>query len=67
MITITPNMKTAPGNKMIQNLYINLTLTICGAAASGDMPRQQSRATSAGRESQTPSLQITSRPPAVGN
>lgn len=67
-VRITINMKTGPLNKiheMIQKMNINLTLTICGAAASAGIPRQQSRATSAGRESQTPSLQITSRPPAV--
>jgi hypothetical protein len=51
--------------KMIQKKYIYLTFTICGAEASADMPRQQSRATSAAKASQTPSLQITSRPPPV--
>lgn len=65
-IAIIPNIKTAPQNyKMIQKRNIYLTFTICGAADSADMPRQQSRATSAGKASQTPSLQITSLPPAV--
>jgi len=41
------------------------TFTICGAAASADMPRQQSRAISAVRASQTPSLLIMILPPAL--
>jgi hypothetical protein len=43
------------------------TLTICAAAASTGIPRQQSRAVSADKASQTPSLDITSLPPAVDN
>ena len=42
----------------------SLTLTICEAAASGANPRQQSKAVSAVIASQTPSLEITSLPPA---
>jgi len=41
------------------------TFTICGAATSADMPRQQSRAISAVRASQTPSLLIMILPPTV--
>lgn len=43
----------------------NYTLTICSAAASGGSVREQLNATSAVKTSQTPSLEIISRPPAV--
>lgn len=46
-------------------MSVEHTFTICGAAASADMPRQQSRTVSADRASQTPSLQIISLPPEV--
>jgi len=46
-------------------MSVEHTFTICGAAASADMPRQQSRTISAVRASQTPSLLITSLPPAL--
>ena len=51
-------------SKMIQKMCIKHTFTICGAAASADMPRQQSTAISGVRASQTPSLLIISLPPA---
>jgi hypothetical protein len=51
--------------KFIQKMSVEHTFTICGAAASADMPRQQSRTISAVRASQTPSLLITSLPPAL--
>jgi len=51
-------------------LYIDrevggVTLTICSAAGSGGSSREQLKATSGDKTSQTPSLAIISRPPAV--
>lgn len=42
-----------------------VTLTICSAAGSGGSSREQLKDTSGDRASQTPSLAIISRPPAV--
>lgn len=44
-----------------------LTLTICSAAESGGIPRQQSIATSALKASQTPSLEMITLPPEEDN
>lgn len=52
-------------SKTIQKTSVKHTFTICGAAASADMPRQQSRTVSAFRASQTPSLLIISLQPAL--
>lgn len=52
-------------SESIQKMSVEHTFTICGAAASADMPRQQSRTASADRASQTPSLHIISLPPEV--
>jgi hypothetical protein len=41
------------------------TLTICSAAGSGGSSREQLKAASGDKTSQTPSLAIISRPPAV--
>jgi hypothetical protein len=42
-----------------------VTLTICSAAGTGGSSREQLKATSGDKTSQTPSLAIMSRPPAV--
>jgi hypothetical protein len=57
--------KVARLNQNIQKMSAEHTFTICGAAASADMPRQQSRTISAVRASQTPSLLMISLPPEV--
>lgn len=45
----------------------NVTLTICAAATSAGNPRQQLRASSFDKASQTPSLEMIIRPPAVNS
>lgn len=55
-----------------QSIYTEIyqsycTLTIWAAAASGGIPRQQSRAASADKASHTPSLDMITLPPAVDN
>lgn len=57
---------------IIQDLWLHIdthrkevTLTICSAAGTGGSSREQLKATSGDKASQTPSLAIISRPPAV--